>query len=130
MANNDFGDIKHKWVLMLADGRWFTFSARYGDPLDNVVLDNGELFSKYKRWQGRVLREDWFDEWYRSRGAGSDCGGVIVLALVINKGVAAVFGYVVAILFVLALCALFIAICFGSVWLAVIATKALVGVFA
>lgn len=56
--------------------------------------------------------------------------GVIVLALVINKGAAEVFGYIVAIFFVLALCALFIAVCFGSLWLAIIAIKALVGVFA
>lgn len=58
--------------------------------------------------------------------------GVIVLALVINnwQGVAGFFGTIVGILLICVFLALFAALCFGSVWLAIWTFKLLAGVFA
>lgn len=62
--------------------------------------------------------------------------GVIVLALVINnwQGVAGFFGTIVGVLLIILLfcvfIALFAALCFGSVWLAIWTFKLLAGVFA
>ena len=58
--------------------------------------------------------------------------GVIVLALIINnwQGLAGFFGTIAGILLICVFFALFAALCFGSVWLAIWTFKLLVGVFA
>lgn len=56
--------------------------------------------------------------------------GVTVLALVINKDVTDLFSTVCAIIAITAIVALLVAFFCGSIWLAIFAIKALVGVFA